>query len=117
VVPVLAAAAGVGIAGTAASHGRLREGLIALAVLLGYSLHLAYRRGEGPLVLSEGYGRGPRARSHLRAAAMTGDVLILAVVCAVIVQVLRGASIGPYGWLAALAGVTYALSALVAGGG
>ncbi len=117
IVPGLVAAAGIGIAVTAASRGRLHEGLLALAVLAGYALHLGYRRGEGALVLSEAFGRGHRARAHLRAAAMTGDVLILAIVCAVVVQVLRGGSIGPFGWLAALAGGTYALSALVAGGG
>lgn len=117
IVPALAAAVGVGVAVTVVLRGQLTTGLIAFAVLAGYALHLAYRRGEGALAISEAFGRGHRGRSHLKAAAMTGDVLIAAIVCTVVVQVLRGASLGPFGWLAALAGLTYGLSALVAGDG
>lgn len=117
VVPALAAAAGIGIATIAAIRGQVGAGLVALAVLGGYALHLAYRRGEGTFAVSEGFGRGPRGRGHLKAAAMTGDVLIAAIVCAVIVQVLRGGEVGPFGWLAALAGLTYLISIAIAGGG
>ncbi|MGI8332042.1 ABC transporter permease [Actinomadura scrupuli] len=116
-VPALAACVGLAVAITAALRGHTSAGLIALAVLIGYAAHLAYRRGEGGLAISESFGTGHRARGHLKAAAMTGDVLIAAIVCAVIIQVLRNAPIGPYAWLAGIAGVTYALSVTVAGGG
>jgi hypothetical protein len=111
IVPVLTIAVGVGLAVTVGRRGHLTTGLIALAVLTGYALHLAARRGEGVLAISD----GQRGRGNLRAVAMTGDVLIAAIVCGVIVQVLRGASLGPLGWLAAVAGVTYTISALIAG--
>ncbi|PRX04522.1 UNVERIFIED_ORG: hypothetical protein CLV66_107142 [Actinomadura viridilutea] len=114
-VPGLALAAGVVVAAVLAADGRGGTGLIALGVLAGYALLLGYRRFEPALPGSEGFGTGHRARSHTRAAALTGDVLTGAVVAAVIVQGLRGADIVPYAWLAALAGATYALSATFGG--
>lgn len=114
VVPSLVLCAGAVVAGMLAADGRGPTGLVALAVLAGYAAALAYRRNEPALTISEGFGTGHRARAHLRAAAMTGDVLTGALVAAVVVQGLRGADITPYVWLAALAGGTYVLSALVA---
>jgi hypothetical protein len=116
-VPALAACVGLAALITAAVRGHAGTGLLALAVLAGYAAHLAYRRGEGALVISEAFGAGHRARSHLKAAAMTGDVLIAAIVGALVVQVLRNAPIGPFDWLAGVAGLTYALSILVVGRG
>jgi hypothetical protein len=48
---------------------------------------------------------------------MTGDVLVAAIVGALVVQALRGAAIGPLAWLAGLAGVTYVLSLLLVDAG
>lgn len=115
-VPGLALGAGVVVGAVLAADGRTGTGLLALAALAGYAAYLAYRRNEPALPLSEGFGSGTRARAHLRAAAMTGDVLTVAVVGALIVQALRGADITAYVWLAALAGVTYFLSALAGRG-
>ncbi|MBO2449977.1 ABC transporter permease [Actinomadura barringtoniae] len=115
IAPGIALAAGVVVAAVLASDGRTGTGLIALAVLAGYAAHLSYRRNEPALPLSEAFGSGHRARAHLKSAAMTGDVLALAIVGAVVVQSLRDADITPYAWLAALAGVTYALSAMFGG--
>jgi hypothetical protein len=115
VVPVLVLAAGAVVAVVLATEGRTGTGLAALAVLAGYAATLAYRRNEPALTISEGFGSGHRARAHLRAAAMTGDMVTIALVAAVVVQGLRGGDIMPYVWLAALAGGTYGLSALAAG--
>lgn len=116
-VPGLALLAGVLIAVVLALRDDTRTGLAALGVLAGYALLLAYRRHEPALPISGAFGSGHRARAHLSAAAMTGDVIVAAVVAAVAVQALRGAEITPYLWLAGLAGATYALSATVAGRG
>jgi hypothetical protein len=116
-VPALATGVGLAVAITAAVRGHTGTGLLALAVLAGYAAHLAYRRGEGGLAISEGFGTGHRGRSHLKAAAMTGDVLIAVIVCTLVIQVLRDAPIGPLSWLAGVAGVSYALSIAVAGQG
>ncbi|MBC6467679.1 ABC transporter permease [Actinomadura alba] len=114
-VPGLTAGVGLGVATALLLDGRSRSAWTALAVLLGYALLLAIRRHEPALSLSEAFGSGHRARSHLRAAAMTGDVLTMGVVAGLVVQALRDGTVGPYAWLAALAGATYAFSLLVAG--
>ncbi|MBT2211750.1 MULTISPECIES: ABC transporter permease [Actinomadura] len=116
-VPGLVLAAGVVVGAVLAADGRSGTALTALAALTGYAGYLAYRRNEPALPLGEGFGSGHRARAHLRAAAMTGDVVTVAVVAALVVQALRGADIAPYAWLAALAGGTYLLSALAGGRG
>ncbi|HEY8481849.1 MAG TPA: ABC transporter permease [Spirillospora sp.] len=115
-VPGLALGAGVAVGVLLAVEGRAGTALVALGALAGYAAYLAYRRNEPALPFSEGFGSGGRARAHLRAAAMTGDVLTAAVVGALIVQALRGADVTAYAWLAAVAGATYLLSAVVAGG-
>ncbi|WP_131741522.1 ABC transporter permease [Actinomadura roseirufa] len=116
-VPGLVLGAGVVVGAVLAADGRRGTALVALAALAGYALYLAYRRNEPTLPLGEGFGSGHRARAHLRAAAMTGDVLTVAVVGAIVVQALRGADVTPYAWLAALAGITYLLSAAAGGRG
>ncbi|MFA1537441.1 ABC transporter permease [Actinomadura monticuli] len=111
-VPGLVLGAGVVVGAVLAADGRSGTALAALAALAGYAGYLAYRRNEPALPVSDGFGSGTRARAHLRAAAMTGDVLTVAVVGALVVQALRGADITAYAWLAAVAGATYLLSAL-----
>ncbi|WP_019633776.1 hypothetical protein [Actinomadura atramentaria] len=114
-VPGLVLAAGAVVAAVLAADGRAATGLVALGALAGYAAHLGYRRHEPALPISEAFGSGHRARAHLRAAAMTGDVLTAGVVAALVVQALRGADTAPFAWLALLAGVTYAISAMIAG--
>lgn len=109
-VPGLALVVGAGIAVTLAVRGHLETGLAAFAVLAGYGLQLAYRRREGG---HEPFGGGYRTRTHLKAAAATGDVLIAVIVGTVIVQSLRGAEITSLLWLAGVAGVTYFVSVVI----
>jgi hypothetical protein len=116
-VPTVALLTGVALAVVLTTRDEVKTGLVVLAVLAGYAGILAYRRHEPALALSGAFGSGHRARGHLKAAAMTGDILSLALVGATITQSLRGADITPYAWLAALAGATYALSVLVSGDG
>ncbi|TNY37382.1 ABC transporter permease [Thermomonospora catenispora] len=115
IVPGLALATGVALAVALTLQGRTGAGLAALAVLAGYAGQLAYRRNEPALPLSPAFGSGHRARVHLRAAAFTGDVTAAALVGAVVVQALRDGEWLPYLWPAALAGVVYTLSAMIAG--
>ncbi|WP_018656533.1 hypothetical protein [Actinomadura flavalba] len=117
IVPCLVLAAGFGTLAVLAADGRGGTGLVALGALAGYAAHLAYRRNEPALPISETFGGGHRARVHLRSAAMTGDVLTAGIVGALVVQALRGEDVTVFAWLALVAGVTYAFSALVTGRG
>ncbi|WP_030167614.1 hypothetical protein [Spirillospora albida] len=114
-VPGLVLGAGVVVGSLLAADGRYGTALVALAALAVYSGHLAYRRNDPVLPFGEGFGSGHRARTHLRAAALTGDVLTVAVVGALVVEALRGADITPYVWLGGLAVTTYLLAAAVGG--
>ena len=116
-VPVFAVLVGGALAAVLTVRGQSTTGLVAWAVLAGYGAHLGYRRNEPSLPTSEAFGSGHRARSHLKAAALTGDVLVAAIVATLVVQALRGAPIEPFGWLAALAGVTYTLAIMIVGRG
>lgn len=116
-VPALALLAGLVTAIILTTREHAGSGLLVLAVLAGYAALLAFRRDEPALTISSGFGTGHRARTHLKAAAMTGDVLLAAIVGALIVQAFRGADLAPYAWLAALGGVTYAISIITAGSG
>ena len=115
IVPGVVAGIGLGVAGVLFLDRRPDTAWVSLAVILGYAGHLAYRRNEPALAVSESFGRGHRARSHLRAAAMTGDVLLAGIVGGLVVQVLREGTVQPFAWLAALAGATYAVSVMIAG--
>lgn len=114
-VPGFALLAGVGVAVLLTIRDETGAGLVAGAVLAGYGLQLAYRKDEPALAVSEAFGRGRNGRSHLRSAAMTGDVLAAGLVAAIVVQALRGADLGPLPWLALAGAVTYAVSVVLTG--
>ena len=109
-VPGFAMLAGVAVAALLYTREATAAGVVAGLVLVAYGLQLAYRRDESALVISEAFGRGRNGRSHLRSAAMTGDVLVAGVVAAIVVQALREQPLGPLPWLAGLAAVTYLVS-------
>jgi hypothetical protein len=109
-VPGFALTVGLVLAAVLVVRGQSGSGLAVLAVLAGYALQLAYRRREAVFALYGSYGGGHRARTHLRAAAMTGDVLVAVVVGFMIVRALRGEPITEFVWLAGVAGGTYLVS-------
>ncbi|RAY13925.1 ABC transporter permease [Actinomadura craniellae] len=108
-VPALALTAGVAAAVLLTMRGQGTTGLVCLAVLAGYALHLAFRRTEGGSSYGDSFGGG-RSRTQVRAAAVAGDAVIGALVAAVVVQGLRGAEILPYAWPLGVAALAYVLS-------
>jgi hypothetical protein len=113
-VPALVALVGAAVAITLVFRDRTGSALATAAVLMGYAAILAYRGSEPALPVSSAFGSGGRANTHLRAAAMTGDVLAATIVGALLVQALRGAPVAPLAWLAGIGGLTYVVSLLFA---
>ncbi|GAA1528783.1 hypothetical protein GCM10009678_08330 [Actinomadura kijaniata] len=111
IVPGLILVTGVAVAAVLAVDDRMTTGLIAGGVLAGYALLLSTRRNETGRSSGGAYG-GHRSRAQLRAAAVAGDLVTVALVGAVVVEALRGGEILPYAWPAALAGVVYGVTAL-----
>lgn len=112
-VPGFAVGVGLAILITMAVRGHTGSGVAALVVLTGYALQLAHRRRESVFAPHDALSSGHRTRTHLRSAAVTGDVVVAVLIATMIVQALRGAPISPYVWLAGIAGGTYLVSAVL----
>ena len=94
--------------------GHLDEGLSSLAVMVVLGLvFLAGGRSDTIRGL-RGDGRDERfAAIDLTATAVTGFVLVLAVIVGFLVEVARGHSGSPYAWLGALGGLSYIVAVAV----
>ena len=91
--------------------GQLAGGLIGLGIMVAFGLFVAAAGRSETIRGLRGDGRDERfAQIDLRASAITGLVLITAVLVAFLVEIARGHSGAPYTWLGALAGFTYMLA-------
>ena len=91
--------------------GSLSQGLISLAVLAGFGL-IVLLAGRSETVRGlRGDGRDERfAQIDLQATALSGLAVIVTLIVAWLVATARGQSGSPYGWLLAVAGLTYLLA-------
>jgi hypothetical protein len=87
------------------------EGVISLAVMAGFGL-LVLLGGRSETIRGlRGDGRDERfARMDVHATAVTGLVLLVALIVAWLVEIAHGRTGGPYGWLLALGGLAYLLA-------
>jgi uncharacterized YccA/Bax inhibitor family protein len=91
--------------------GQLVVGLIGFAVLGLFGLFISLASGSETIRGLRGDGRDERfALIDLRATAVTGQVLIVVVIVAWLVEIARGHSGNPYQWLGALGGLAYLLA-------
>jgi hypothetical protein len=91
--------------------GQLVSGVIGLAVMVAFGLFVSVAGRSETIRGLRGDGRDERfAQIDLRATAVSGLVLITAVIVAFLVEVARGHSGAPYTWLGALAGLAYVLA-------
>jgi uncharacterized membrane protein len=107
-VPVLSVAAGLVFLLAAWGSGQpwLGVGLLAIMAAFAVAVLVASRYSETVRGLMG--RRDERMVSiDIQASAMTGHVLILAIVAGAVVELARGASGAPYTWLGAIAGLAY----------
>jgi len=91
--------------------GSLGQGLISLAVLAGFGLFVLLAGRSETVRGLRGDGRDERfAQIDLQATALSGLAVIVALIVAWLVATARGQSGSPYGWLLAIAGLTYLLA-------
>jgi len=91
--------------------GSLGQGLISLAVLAAFGLIILLAGRSETVRGLRGDGRDERfAQIDLRATALSGLAVIVALIVAWLVATARGQSGNPYGWLLAIAGLTYVLA-------
>ena len=110
-LPLFSIGIGVVILLTSWLGGQLAVGLIALVVLIGFGLFVLLAGRSETIRGLRGDGRDERfAQIDLTATAVTGLVLIVALVVAWLVQIAQGHSGSPYGWLMAVGGLAYLLA-------
>lgn len=91
--------------------GQVALGLAGLAVMAAFGLIVTLANGSETIRGLRGDGRDERfAQMDLRATAITGQVLILAVIISWLVEIAHGHSGNPYQWLGAIAGLTYLIA-------
>ena len=91
--------------------GSLGQGLISLAVLAAFGLIILLAGRSETVRGLRGDGRDERfAQIDLRATALSGLAVIVALIVAWLVATARGQSGSPYGWLLAIAGLTYLIA-------
>jgi len=113
-VPLLSAALGVVVFAAQWIGGDPGSGLISLAIMAGFgALILLGGRSETIRAL-RGDGRDERFRTiDIHATALAGLAVILAIIIAFIVDLAKGHSGNPYGWLGAIGGITYLVAIVV----
>lgn len=84
------------------------QGVISLAVLAAFGLIILLAGRSETVRGLRGDGRDERfAQIDLQATALSGLAVIVALIVAWLVATARGQSGSPYGWLMAIAGLTY----------
>lgn len=104
---------GIGVVVLLASWqgGQLGGGLYGLAVMALFGLVLLLVGGRSETIRGLTTGRDERfAQIDLRATAIAGLALIVAVIVAWLAEIARGRSGSPYTWLGAIGGFTYILA-------
>jgi hypothetical protein len=91
--------------------GQLIVGFIGLVIMVGFGLIVALAGGSETVRGLRGDGRDERfAQIDLRATAVAGTALIIAVIAAFIAEIARGHNGSPYDWLGAIGGLAYVLA-------
>ena len=114
-LPAFSAVLGAAILIAGLIGGQLAIGVSGLVVMVAFGLLvlLAGRRSETVRGL-RGDGRDERfAMIDLRATALAGLALIVALIVSWLVAIARGQSGGPYDWLCAIGGLAYLVAIAV----
>ena len=113
-VPLLSVALGIVVFAAQWIGGDPGSGLVSFGIMAGFgALILLGGRSETIRGL-RGDGRDERFRMiDIHATAVTGLAVILAIIIAFLVELAKGKSGSPYGWLGAVAGLTYLAAVIV----
>jgi hypothetical protein len=113
-LPLFAVALGVVVFVAQWIGGDPGSGLVSLAILAGFGL-LVLLGGRSETIRGlRGDGRDERFRQiDIHATAVAGLTVISAIIIAFLVEVARGHSGSPYGWLGAIAGIAYLAAVVV----
>ncbi|MBV8712554.1 MAG: hypothetical protein JOY56_12290 [Solirubrobacterales bacterium] len=112
-VPLFAVAAGLILFGAQAVGGHPGSGAVSLGIMAAFGAVILLGGRSETIRGLRGDGRDERFhRIDVNATAFAGSVVILAIIVAFVIELARGRSGDPYGWLGAIAGLAY-LAAIV----
>ncbi len=113
-VPLLSVALGIVVFAAQWVGGDPGSGLVSLSIMTGFgALILLGGRSETIRGL-RGDGRDERFRKiDIHATALAGLAVITAIIVAFVIELARGHSGAPYGWLGGIGGLTYVVAIIV----
>lgn len=113
-VPLLSVALGIVVFAAQWVGGDPGSGLVSLAIMTGFgALILLGGRSETIRGL-RGDGRDERFRKiDIHATALAGLAVTTAIIVAFVIELARGHSGAPYGWLGGIGGLTYVVAIIV----
>jgi len=113
-LPLFAVALGLLVFAAQWIGGSPRSGLVSFAILAGTGLVLLLGGRSETIRGLRGDGSDERfRRMDIHATALTGLVLILAIIVAFLVELARGHNGNPYTWLGAIGGLTYIAAIII----
>lgn len=113
-MPAFSVALGVILGGATWLGGHPAAGLASLALMTVFGLVILLAGRSETIRGLRGDGRDERfAQIDLRATALSGVVLIIALIVAFVVEVAHGRNGNPYSWLLAVAGVSYLVAVII----
>ena len=113
-VPLLSVALGIVVFAAQWIGGDPGSGLESLGIMTGVGALFLFGGRSETLRGLRGDGRDERFRMiDIHATALAGLAVILAIIVAFIVELAKGHSGNPYGWLGAIGGLTYLVAVVV----
>ena len=113
-VPLMSVALGLVVFAAQLIGGSPGSGLISLVIMSGFGLLILLGGRSETIRGLRGDERDERFRMFdIHATALAGLAVILAIIVAFIVELAKGRSGNPYGWLGAIGGVTYLVAIVV----
>ena len=107
-LPLFAVALGAVVFGAQAIGGHAGSGLVSFGIMAAVGAVFLFGGRSETIRGLRGDGRDERFhRMDVNATAFAGTIVIFAVIVAVVVELAKGKDPGPYGWLAAVGGLSY----------
>ena len=113
-LPLFAVALGVVMLVAQWIGGNAQSGLVSLGIMTAFGGLVLFGGRSETIRGLRGDGRDERFRQiDIHATALAGLAVITAIIVAFVTELARGHSGNPYGWLGAIAGISYLLAVLV----
>jgi hypothetical protein len=113
-LPLFSVALGLVMFGAQAIGGHAGSGLGSLGIMVGFGALILFGGRSETIRGLRGDGRDERFRQiDIHATAISGVIVITAIIIAFVVEMARGHSGAPYTWLGAVGGLSYTAAVIL----